>query len=218
MTATAAAFFDMDKTLLRVESGMSWTKFLYRRGELPKRMVAKAIYWTALYRLAILDMEEVFTRLCRDIEGDLESDMLEKCAVWYQRDLLHEVAPLGLAAIAEHKKRGDLVVLATGSTQYAATPVAQGVAIEHVLSSRLEVDSGRFTGRAAALCFGHHKVRLAEQWAAEHGVDLARSTFYSDSYNDLPLFQRVGVPVAINPDPRLRRHAQQRGWRIAQWG
>jgi HAD superfamily hydrolase (TIGR01490 family) len=215
---TAAAFFDMDKTLLRVESGMSWTKFLYRRGELPKRMVAKAIYWTALYRLAVLDMEEVFTRLCRDIEGDLESDMLEKCAVWYQRDLLREVAPRGLAAIADHKRRGDLVVLATGSTQYAATPVARGAAIEHVLSSRLEVDAGRFTGRASALCFGHHKVKLAEQWAAQHGVDLAKSTFYSDSYNDLPLFLRVGEPVAINPDPRLRRHAQQRGWRIEQWG
>ncbi len=213
----AAAFFDMDKTLLRVESGMSWTKFLYRRGELPKRMVAKAIYWTALYRLAVLDMEEVFTRLCRDIEGDLESDMLDKCAVWYRRDLLPEVAPLGLAAIAEHKKRGELVVLATGSTQYAAGPVAQGAEIEHVLSSRLEVAEGRFTGKASALCFGHHKVRLAEEWAQRHGVDLATSTFYSDSYNDLPLFQRVGNPVAINPDPRLLRHAQRRGWRIEQW-
>ena len=109
-------------------------------------------------------------------------------------------------------------MLATGSTQYAARPVARGLGIEHVLSSELEVANGVFTGRPAALCFGHHKVRLAEQWAAEHGVDLAKSTFYSDSYNDLPLFQRVGVPVAINPDPRLRRHAQQRGWRIAQWG
>lgn len=214
---TAAAFFDMDNTLLRVESGMSWTKFLYRRGELSKRMVAKAVYWTALYKLAILDMEEVFTRLCRDIEGDLEADMLSKCDVWYRRDLLPEVAPLGLAAIAEHRRRGDLIVLATGSTQYAAGPVARGAEIPHVLSSRLEVRDGRFTGRASVLCFGHHKVRLAESWATENSIDLAASTFYSDSYNDLPMLARVGHPVAINPDPRLRRHAARRGWRIEQW-
>jgi hypothetical protein len=101
---TAAAFFDMDKTLLRVESGMSWTKFLYRRGELPTRMVAKAIYWSTLYKLAILDMETVFTRLCRDLEGDLEADMLRKCAVWYQSDLASMIASRGRAAIAEHRR------------------------------------------------------------------------------------------------------------------
>lgn len=214
---TAAAFFDMDNTLLRVESGMSWTKFLYRRGELSKRMVAKAVYWTALYKLALLDMEDVFTRLVRDIEGDLESDMLDKCAVWYQRDLVPQVAPLALAAVAEHRRRGDVIVLATGSTQYAAGPVARGAEISHVLSSRLEVAEGRFTGKAAVLCFGHHKVRLAEEWARTNAVDLAASTFYSDSYNDLPLLARVGHPVAINPDPRLRRHARERGWKIEQW-
>ncbi len=214
----AAAFFDMDNTLLRVESGMSWTKFLYGRGELSKRMVAKALYWTALYKLAVLDMETVFTRLCRDLEGDLETDMLDKCAVWYREHLEREVTTQGLRAVRTHQGRGELVVLATGSTQYAAGPVARGAAIEHVLSSRLEVSDGRFTGRAEALCFGHHKVRLAERWARQHGVDLAHSTFYSDSYNDLPLLARVGHPVAVNPDPRLARHAARAGWPVERWG
>jgi HAD superfamily hydrolase (TIGR01490 family) len=212
-----AAFFDMDKTLLRVESGMSWTKFLYRRGELPTRMVAKALYWSALYKLAVLDMETVFTRLCRDLEGDLEAEMIDKCAIWYKRDLAPAITARGRAAIAAHRRRGEAVVLATGSTQYAAGPVAQGADIDHVLSSRLEVDGGRFTGRASVLCFGHHKVRLAEHWAAQQGVDLGASTFYSDSYNDLPLLRRVGRAVAVNPDPRLRRYAAKAGWPIEQW-
>ena len=176
-----AAFFDMDKTLLSVDTAMSWTKFLYRRGELPAPMLAKAIYWSTLYKLALLDMESVFTRLCEGLRGDLESDMIEKCAVWYRDHVAPFVSPAGRVAIEHHRQAGDIVVIATGSTSYAATPVARAVGIEHVLSSRLEVEGGAFTGRPSALCFGRHKVALAEAWAAEHGVDLGASVFYSDS-------------------------------------
>ena len=196
---------------------MSWVKFLRGRGELPTRMLARAVYWQALYKLAVLDIETVFARLVADLRGDAEADMIAKCEIWYHAHVAPEVAPAARVALARHRDAGDLVVLATGSTQYAARPVAAGVGIEHVLSSELEVDGGVFTGRAAALCFGHHKVALAERWAARHGVDLAASTFYSDSYHDLPLLERVGTPVAINADARLARHARARGWASRRW-
>ncbi|HUS31052.1 MAG TPA: HAD family hydrolase [Kofleriaceae bacterium] len=212
-----AAFFDMDNTLLTVDTGMSWTRFLYRRGELPPSMVAKAIYWSTLYKLAVLDMESVFTKLCMDLAGDSEAEMIAKCDVWYREHVAPFVAPAARVAVEHHRQRGDMIVLATGSTVYAATPVARDMSIEHVLSSRLEVEAGAFTGRPSALCFGHHKVTLAEKWAADHGIDLAASTFYSDSFNDLPLLERVGTAVAVNPDARLRRHAQRRGWALQRW-
>lgn len=214
---TRAAIFDMDKTLLRVDTAMSWSQFLYARGEIGKRTMAKALYWATLYKLALLDMETVFTRLVADLRGDSEAEMIAKCAIWYQRHVAPEIAAAGRAAVARHRDAGEVVVLATGSTQYAARPVAAGVGITHVLSSQLEVANGTFTGKPAALCFGHHKVKLAEAWAAAHGVDLAASTFYSDSYNDLPMLERVGTAIAVNPDARLRSHAKKRGWRIEQW-
>ena len=212
-----AAFFDMDNTLLRVETGMSWVRFLYRRGELSSQMVARALYWQALYKLAVLDMDTVFTRLVETMRGDSEAEMIAKCDIWYRDHVAPEVAPAALVALAHHRQAGDLIVLATGSTKYAAIPVARGVGIEHVLASELEVEGGVFTGRPAAFCFGHHKVALAERWAERHGVDLAASTFYSDSYNDLPMLERVGTAVAINADARLRRYARLRGWAIARW-
>jgi HAD superfamily hydrolase (TIGR01490 family) len=212
-----AAFFDMDNTLLRVETGMSWVRFLHRRGELSSQMVAKAIYWQALYKLAVLDMDEVFTKLVESLRGDSEADMIAKCEIWYRDHVAPEVLPAALVALEHHRQAGDLVVLATGSTQYAARPVARGLAIDHVLSSELEVADGFFTGRPAAFCFGQHKVRLAERWAELHGVDLAASTFYSDSYNDLPMLERVGTAVAVNADARLRRHARRRGWPAPRW-
>ncbi|MBA3463406.1 MAG: HAD family hydrolase [Deltaproteobacteria bacterium] len=217
MTLQTAALFDMDNTLLRVDSGMSWTKFLYRRGELPGKMVAKAVYWSALYKLAVLDMETVFTKLCLDLEGDSEDEMIAKCDVWYRAHIAAQVAPAARVAIDHHRRAGHLVVLATGSTCYAARPVARGVGIDHVLSTELEVLGGSFTGKASALCFGRHKVTLAEKWAERHGVDLRASYFYSDSYNDLPMLQRVGTAIAVNPDTRLRRHARRRGWAVEQW-
>jgi HAD superfamily hydrolase (TIGR01490 family) len=207
----------MDNTLLRVDTGMSWTKFLYRRGELPASMLAKAIYWSALYKLAVLDMETVFTKLCMDLAGDSEADMIAKCDVWYREHVAPHVAPAARVAVEHHRQAGHTIVLATGSTVYAARPVAKGVGIDHVLSSQLEVVGGAFTGKPSALCFGRHKVTLAEQWAASHGIDLARSYFYSDSYNDLPMLARVGTAIAVNPDARLRRHAKKNGWAIQQW-
>jgi HAD superfamily hydrolase (TIGR01490 family) len=212
-----AAFFDMDKTLLRVDTAMSWTRFLYQRGEIGKRTLAKALYWSTLYKLAVLDMETVFTALIEDLAGDSEAEMIAKCDVFYRDWVEREIAPAARVAVEHHRQAGHIVVLATGSTQYAARPVARGVGIDHVLSSELEVEGGAFTGRSAALCFGHHKVTLAEAWAARHGVDLRASYFYSDSFNDRPMLERVGTPIAINPDARLRRLARQRGWRVQQW-
>jgi HAD superfamily hydrolase (TIGR01490 family) len=214
---TVAAFFDMDNTLLRVETGMSWVKFLRRRGELPRQMLLKAVYWSTLYKLAVLDMETVFSRLAWDLRGDSEAEMIAKCDIWYRSDVAPQIAPAARVAVERHRQAGHIVVLATGSTQYAAGPVARGVGIEHVLSSVLEVEDGTFTGRARALCFGSHKVHLAEAWAAEHGVDLEKSYFYSDSYNDRPMLERVGTAVAVNPDARLLRLARRRGWPVHRW-
>lgn len=212
-----AAFFDMDNTLLTVDTGVSYTKFLYRRGELGRRMLAKALYWSTLYKLAVLDMESVFTKLCEDLEGDSESEMIAKCDIWYREHIASFVAPAARVAIDRHRREGHTIVLATGSTVYAARPVARGVGIDHVLATELEVDGDTFTGKPRALCFGHHKVTLAEQWAAANGIDLAQSYFYSDSFNDLPMLERVGNAIAINPDARLARHARRRGWPQMRW-
>jgi HAD superfamily hydrolase (TIGR01490 family) len=212
-----AAFFDMDKTVLRIDTGMSWMKFLRRRGELSALGMGQAVWWSVLYRAAVLDMETLAERLVADLAGDLESDMVEKCRVWYQEDVAHQVSPLAVRAIEEHRRRGDLVVLLTGSTQFAAEVVARALGIDHTLCTRLEVQSGRFTGRLEKLCFGVHKVRIAEAFARRTRVDLDGSAFYSDSYNDLPMLRRVGTAVAVNPDARLLRHARRNGWRVERW-
>ena len=212
-----AAFFDLDKTLLLTDTAMSWMRFQRRRGEVSRLGFARAVYWSLLYKAAVLDMETLANRLVADLKGQPESSMREPAEVWYRDDVAHRVAPLGRRALAKHRADGDVIVMITGSTQFAAGAVAKSLGIEHVLCSNIEVVDGVFTGRFANFCFGQHKVSMAEEFASAHDVDLARSWFYSDSYNDRPMMERVGTAVAVNPDTRLARLAKQRGWAIEQW-
>jgi len=212
-----AAFFDMDHTLLQLDTGVSWMQFLRRRRELSLYRLAETLTWSLQYKLAILDIEALASKLSTRIRGDSELALIRKHRVWFEAIARPAIAPKGIDAIAGHRKRGDMIVLCTGATQFPANDLARALDIEHVLSSRLEVVDGTFTGRVATYCFGKHKLARTEEFAEANNVDLDCSSFYSDSYNDLPLMNRVGTAVAINPDARLRRHAARRGWRIERW-
>jgi HAD superfamily hydrolase (TIGR01490 family) len=119
------------------------------------------------------------------------------------------------AQVAAHREAGHVLALLTSATRYLAEPLGADLGIEHHLVSQLVVRDGRFTGEVVQpVCYGRGKVYWAERFAAEHGVDLAASFFYTDSITDLPLLDRVGHPRVVHPDPRLRRLAQRRGWQV----
>ncbi len=213
-----AAFFDMDKTLLSGSSGTMWIRFLRRRRELDKKLLLRMLFWTAQYRLAILDMETVATRILAGMAGDLEEDLLGKTREFVAAYVLPAVAPPGRARLEEHRRAGDELVLLTSSTPYVAEPLAEHLGIPHVLCTRLHVREGRFTGTCERpTCYGAGKVHHAEAFARAHDIDLGRSYFYTDSYSDLPMLERVGHRRVINPDERLRRHARRQGWEIEAW-
>jgi HAD superfamily hydrolase (TIGR01490 family) len=212
-----AALFDLDRTLLRIDSGTSYMRFQRMRGDVSRFGMAQVLWWGVQYRLAVLDVEQLATRLALGYAGDPERAMIERCRVWFEAFVQPAIAPAALRALERHRAAGDTVALCTGSTQYIAAVVAGALGIEHTMCTRVEVADGRFTGRLEQICFGRHKLRIAEDWARAHDVDLDASVFYSDSFNDLPMLERVGTPVAVNPDARLRRHARAAGWRIEQW-
>ena len=212
------AFFDMDRTLLTVNSGTRWVKFLRQRGEISRWQLLRAMGWAVQYHLSILDMATLSQRLVADLEGDSEAEMIAKCALWFDAEMRHTLAPPALARVEEHRARGERVVLLTSSTQFIAHPLARAAQLSDVICSHLEVVGGKFTGRMTGpICFGAGKVMAAEAWAAREGVDLQATTFYTDSYTDLPMLERVGKPVAVNPDPRLARAARRRGWPVLDW-
>ena len=213
-----AAFFDMDRTLLRCNTGTRWLQHLRKRNEISLWKALRAATWLARYKLSLLDMEAVTTIAVMDLKGSPEGALLEKTRDWLHAEILAEVAPRAREAVARHRAEGHLMAILSTSTPYVAEPLAAHLGIEHVLCTRLVVENGNFSGRhVAPACYGAGKVHWAERFAAEHGVDLSASWFYTDSYSDLPMLERVGVPKVVNPDTRLRRHASKMGWPIELW-
>jgi len=110
-----------------------------------------------------------------------------------------------------------LAVLSSSPT-YVTQPLAKVLGIEEVLSTTFEVDGGEFTGRLVGpACVGPGKIHWAESLVARRELDFAQSWFYTDSYTDMPMLERVGNRVVVNPDPRLRLAAKKRGWPIQDW-
>jgi HAD superfamily hydrolase (TIGR01490 family) len=214
-----AALFDMDRTLVRKETGSLYVRYQHAIGEATRRDLLRVLYWVTQYTLGVIDAPAVAARAVVQLQGTSEMAMATRCDDWFRRYVETHVCDLGRRAVERHRERGDLLAIVTGATPYAARPLARRLGIPHVVASELEVDDGGlFTGRFVdPLCYGNGKIVRAKRLAEEHGFDLAESTFYSDSYTDLPLLGAVAEPVIVNPDPRLERIAKQRGWRIESW-
>jgi HAD superfamily hydrolase (TIGR01490 family) len=213
-----AAFFDMDNTLLRCNSGRRWIDYLRRHGELTRLEMVRALTWLMRYKFTALDFENVTQRVVAGMAGGDEAELVEKCRLWVHAEILCEVQAAARERIARHRKDGHVCMILSSSPRYVAEPVAEALGLDGVLCTRLEVEGGRFTGRIQPpACYGAGKVHWAEQFAAQEQVDLESSWFYTDSYSDLPMLQRVGQRVVINPDPRLRRYARRACWMIEQW-
>ena len=123
--------------------------------------------------------------------------------------------PRGGGGAGGHVGRASL----EGGARRAAEVAAEALDLDGLLCNRFVVHDGRFTGELVnPLCYGAGKVDHAEQEVAASGMRLEDCAFYTDSMSDLPLLERVGRPVPVHPDPRLRREALRRGWEIADWG
>jgi HAD superfamily hydrolase (TIGR01490 family) len=213
-----AAFFDMDKTVLAVNSGTLWLKYLVTHREIGAVDLLRALWWLALYQLALVDGEFVFGEAAISVKGQREEEMRRVCDRWFAEEVAPHITAGACARVAHHRARGHVLAVLSSSSPYASEPLGARLGIPHVLCTRLALADGVFTGTVnGPVCFGRGKVRVAEAFAREHDLDLSASWFYTDSYSDLPMLERVGHPVAVNPDLRLRRHARDRNWPILSW-
>ncbi len=213
-----AAFFDIDHTVLEINSGSKWIAYLWRTGKMSPWQLAQAMTWLVQYRFSLLDFEAMTRKVLGSYTGKEVEPIEQEVEAWFRDEVAWAICSEAWQRVEEHRRAGHEIALLTSATRFLSNPVARALQVEHILCTEVEIVDGVLTGRhIEPLCYGPGKVLRAEQFAAERGIELARSYFYTDSFSDLPMLERVGEPRVINPDPRLRRRAADLGWPIETW-
>lgn len=212
----AIAFFDIDETIIDKGSGRLFFSYLHRKGRISRAKLTKVLFYYVVYKLHFIDMNATIRRTGADLRGRSEQELIEECNLWFEEVVRDHIFAEAEEAVRSHQAAGDKVVLITAATKYISAPLAGHLAVDAYLCTRFEVAfDGTFTGSLIEpSCYGEGKLTWARQFCQEHGEKIEEAAFYSDSISDRPLMEKVGRPIAVNPDPRLRRLAQRRGWPI----
>ena len=213
------AFFDLDRTLIRLNSGTLWVRSELRLGYLSRSQAARAGFHLVRYHLGLADLNGVLREAVANLGGSRESELRARTHAFYDREVRSLYRPAGVQAVARHRLAGDLCVLLTTSSIYQAERVVEDLGLDAALCNRFEVDAGgRFTGLPVEpLCYGPGKLTLAQRFAQKRSVPLGACAFYTDSYSDRSVMEAVGRPVAVSPDPSLRLLARARRWPVQEW-
>ncbi|MDR1854741.1 MAG: HAD-IB family hydrolase [Azoarcus sp.] len=213
------ALFDLDNTLLCGDSDVAWTQFLIEEGALDAGMQEKRhLDFFEQYKTGTLDIYEFLDFQLAPLARHSRAQLDAWHRAYMERHVRPMMLPAGRALVDEHIARGDLVALVTATNSFVTGPIAREFGIHHLIATVAALENGAFTGKPRGTpAYREGKIARVVAWLESLGLDFdsfARSSFYSDSHNDLPLLQKVTRPVAVDPDDTLREHALARGWEI----
>lgn len=218
----AAAFFDVDNTIMQGASIFHLARGLYRRNFFTTRDIAGAAWKQAWFRISgTEDPEHVAdarNSALAFIAGHTATELEEVTEEIFDEGMAHRIWP-GTRALAQmHLDQGQRVWLVTAAPIEIASTIARRLGLTGALGTVAERVDGVYTGQLVGdMLHGPAKAVAVEAIAEREGLDLSACSAYSDSYNDLPMLSLVGDPCAINPDAKLRAHARANGWRVRDY-
>jgi len=210
------AIFDLDNTLLSIDSDHAWGEFLLEQGAVDPVAYRDANdRFLADYEAGTLDIHAFLEVALRP----LAENSPEQLAAWHQQFMASKIEPhilpKGEELVARHRSRGDTLLIITATNRFITGPIAERLGIDDLIAVEPEMVEGRYTGRVTGTpSYREGKVVRLEEWLTEQELSLDDAWFYSDSHNDLALLEKVDHPVAVDPDPTLREVAEARGWKI----
>jgi HAD superfamily hydrolase (TIGR01490 family) len=209
----SCAIFDLDGTIIDSSSERIFLKYLVEHGELPIRNLLR---WTfdfiRLWNLREAKANKVYLR------GLPYAHICELARVCFSERLVHHISPKVYELIDFHRAHGRAIVILSGSLELLVERFRDWLGADLMIGYKLEAANGLITGRRIGLNpYGENKAILAQQLAEEHGFDLNQSYAYGNHHSDAHKLKLIGRPVAVNPDGKLRRIAENNGWRITQF-
>jgi len=215
-SAVSLAIFDLDNTLISIDSDHAWGEFLLEQGAVDPVAYREANdRFMADYQAGTLDMAEFLAVALKP----LAENTPEQLAAWHQQFMVSKIEPHILPKaeelLARHRTSGDTLLIITATNRFITAPIAERLGVDHLIAVDPERIDGRYTGRVQGVpSYREGKVTRLQQWLSEQDLTMEGAWFYSDSHNDLPLLEEVDHPVAVDPDDTLRNVAEQRQWRI----
>ena len=208
------AIFDLDNTLIGGDSDYLWGQFLAERGLVDgERHEREKQRFYDECRAGTLDIHAFLAFMLKPLAEHPLADLLAWRVQFIEEKIEMILLPKATALLDRHRTAGDTLLIITATNRFITAPIAERLAVAHLLATEAEFSDGRYTGRSVGIpCFRQGKVARLSEWLAETGHDLTGSWFYSDSHNDLPLLHQVAHPVAVDPDEALASHAAERGW------
>jgi HAD superfamily hydrolase (TIGR01490 family) len=212
------ALFDLDHTLLPIDSDHEWGEFLVRIGAVDGASFARRNDdFFAQYQAGTLDPVEYLEFALGTLAGFPRVKLAEMQAQFMTEVIVPAIRPAALALLKKHQDAGDLVAIVTATNHFVTAPIAKALGVQHLIAAMPEYDAdGNVTGRLLGTpTQGAGKIVHTKAWLEKMGKtleDFDQVYFYSDSHNDLPLMSIVSHPVATNPNATLKTHATAQGW------
>ena len=210
------AIFDLDNTLLSIDSDHAWGEFLVEQGAVDPVAYREANErFLADYNAGTLDMAAFLEMALKP----LAENTPEQLAAWHQQFMASKIEPHILPKaeelLARHRTKGDTLLIITATNRFITGPIAERLGVDDLIAVEPEMIDGRYTGRVDGVpSYREGKVIRLQAWLEAQDLTMDGAWFYSDSHNDLPLLEKVDHPVAVDPDDTLRKVAEERHWRI----
>lgn len=213
----AAAFFDLDKTIIARSSTLAFSRPLFAEGLLTRRAVLRSAYAQFVFASSGADheqMEAMRSYLTSMVAGwDVET--VRQVVSETLHDIIDPIVYAEAVELIEsHHAAGRDVVIVSASGSEVVEPIGAMLGVDRVIATQLEIEDGRYTGEILEYAYGPGKARLIRELAQTEGYDLDASFAYSDSETDIAMLETVGHPFAVNPDKVLRQRAEAEGWPV----
>ncbi len=218
MNQPEVVFFDCDHTVIDTDCEWTWINMLADMGRVPEHYRAKQQYYLDLHAKGQTPEEEYLEFILQEFVGQTPETMQQLAKKNFEIHIRNKIFPAARTAIKNHQQQEIPVVLLSGSTRVMVTPIAVDMGFNDVACTELEIIDGTYTGGLVGpFCIRDGKLKRGLDYCQQHNMNFKKAMYYGDSISDIQIFEKIGYPVTVNPNRKLRETAIQKRWAIENW-
>lgn len=210
------AIFDLDETLISIDSDHAWGEFLVDQGLVDANQFRERNnHFYRQYKQGVLDVDAYLKFTCEILTRFPRDQLFTFRAEFVEERIKPAMLPKAIDLIENHRQQGHCLLVITATFQFVTEPIAELFSIPHLIAPVPEIKNNQYTGQITGVpSFQEGKLIRLKEWLAGQPYRLAEACFYSDSINDIPLLEAVGTPVVVDPDQRMKEEATRRDWEV----